>query len=227
MYLWYIEQYTLEKSNMKLILIPIILFSSLFAVDPFKLTKDDIKVINTKYFKKQIKVRYKRFYKFLKEAQEFDTIKKLNRVNSFINKILPQHDSQSQNALDYWSTPKEFLIDGRGDCEEYAMTKYFTLVKLDMEKEKFYLAIVKVKGTPTMHLVLLYFETPKSIPLVLDNLSWKVLDLNKRKDLTVQVVFNEFNSYILKNNYLDKKVNINWGELNKWEDILKRINLGK
>lgn len=212
---------------MKLILIPIILFSSLFAVDPFKLDKEDIKVINKKYLKKQIKVRYKRFYMFLKVAKEFDTIKKLNRVNSFINKILPQHDTQLQNALDHWATPKEFLIDGRGDCEEYAMTKYFTLVKLGMEKKKFYLAIVKVKGTATMHLVLLYFKTPKSIPLVLDNLSWKVLDLNRRKDLTVKVVFNEFDSYVLKDNYLDKKVNIQWGELNKWEDILKRINLGK
>ncbi len=227
MYLCYIEQSTLEKSSMKLIFIFIILFSSVNALDPFKLNKDDIKVIDKKYFKSQIKVRYKRFYKFIQEAHQFNTTNKLIRVNSFINRILPKHDATDKKTIDYWSTPKEFLIDGRGDCEEYAITKYFTLIKLGIQKEKLYLAIVKVKRTPTMHLVLLYFDTPKSIPLVLDNLSWKVLDLNRRKDLTVKVIFNELNNYILKNNYLDKKVNIDWGELNKWKDILKRINLGK
>lgn len=209
---------------MKIILALILFFSSVVLADPFKLTKKDIKTIHKSYDTNKIVVRYKRFSKFIKEAKKFNENKKLIRVNNFINKIRPEHDSKAQNVTDHWSTPKEFLINGRGDCEDYAITKYFTLLKIDVKKEKLYFAIVQVKGRPTLHMVLLYFKTPKSIPLVIDNLSWKVLPLNKRKDLEVKVIFNEIDSHIMKNNYLGQKTIINWGKINKWEDILKRID---
>ncbi|MEA3498195.1 MAG: transglutaminase-like cysteine peptidase [Campylobacterota bacterium] len=212
---------------MKTILLFFILFSSIVYSDPFTLNKNDEKVIKNHFYHSQIVARYKQFNNFIKTTKKYNEIKKLNRVNSFINRILPEHDAVAQNNEDHWSTPKEFLINGRGDCEEYAITKYFTLTKLGIQKQKLYLAIVKVQRAKGMHMVLLYFKTPNSIPLVLDNLSWRVLHLNKRKDLKVKVLFNEVNNYTLKNNLLDKKVNIEWGKLNRWEDILNRINLGK
>lgn len=35
-------------------------------------------------------------------------------------------DRQTNN----WKTPKEFLIDGEGVCEDFAIAKYFTLLEL-------------------------------------------------------------------------------------------------
>jgi amino acid transporter len=42
---------------------------------------------------------------------------------------------------DYWMTPKEFFIKGFGDCEDYAIAKYFTLLELGVKKESLYLAV--------------------------------------------------------------------------------------
>jgi hypothetical protein len=72
-------------------------------------------------------------------------------------------------------------------------------------------------------MVLLYIENKNSMPLVLDNLSFKVVPLNKRPKLKVKFIFNEKDSFILKNKKIYKKVKVNWGKENKWENILKRV----
>lgn len=212
---------------MKTILLYCILCVQFAPANVFTLTQKDKQTINQAYENEKIKVRLQRFENFLQEAATFNTIKKLNRVNSFVNRILPGYDKIVQNTPDFWSTPKQFLIQGKGDCEDYAITKYFTLKQLHIDPKQLYLAIVKVKTQPTLHMVMLYFENNSSIPLVLDNLSWKVLPIDKRKDLDVQVIFNESDSYILKNHKKYKKVNINWGKSNKWENLLYRIYTNK
>ena len=70
---------------------------------------------------------------------------------------------------------------------------------------------------------LLYLETPESIPLVLDNLSFKVVPFPLRKKLIPKFAFNEYDSYLLNNNNFRKKVNINWKGNNKWEQLLARV----
>jgi predicted transglutaminase-like cysteine proteinase len=208
---------------MKLILLYFTIFTSLLFSNPFKLNKNDLQTIRNSYNNKQIIVRYKRFNQFLKEAKSYNELKKITRTNSYINKILPGSDKAIQQQTDHWSTPKEFLLKGRGDCEDYAITKYFTLKKLGVDPKKLYLAIVKVKGSKTMHMVLLYFKTKKSIPLVLDNLSWKTIGLHKRKDLKVKVIFNEKDAHLINNNKMGRKVKINWGKTNRWINLLDRI----
>ncbi|NQY20981.1 MAG: transglutaminase-like cysteine peptidase, partial [Campylobacteraceae bacterium] len=143
--------------------------------------------------------------------------------NAFYNKILPSLDKDLYNKDDYWATRKEFLINGKGDCEDYVIAKYFSLLEVGIKKEKLYFSVVKVKGEKTEHMVLLYIDNKKQTPLVLDNLSFKVLALNKRKDLKTKFIFNEINSYLLKNYLLNKKVRINWKDDNKWKTLLTRV----
>jgi len=64
--------------------------------------------------------------------------------------------------------------------------------------------VVKVHGSTSFHMVLLYFSKNNNL-LVLDNLSWKILPLNKRKDLKFFYAFNDKFSYILKNKKLVKE----------------------
>jgi len=208
---------------MKLFLLFFIIFSTIIFANPFKLTKEDLKTIRTSYDNKKTITRYKRFNQFLKDAKLYDEQKKITRTNSYINKILPGYDKVVQQQSDYWSTPKEFLIKGKGDCEDYAITKYFTLKQLGIDKKKLYMAIVKVKGSKTMHMVLLYFKNKNSIPLVLDNLSWRTIELNKRKDLTVKVIFNEIDAHLMKKHHMGRRVKINWSKKDKWSDVLDRI----
>jgi predicted transglutaminase-like cysteine proteinase len=148
----------------------------------------------------------------------------LVRVNTFLNGYLPEYDAVVNKREDYWSTPKEFLITGYGDCEEYAITKYYTLRELGFDHEKLCLAVVKDRYTGSYHMVLLYFKAPSKSPLVLDNLSFRVLPLVERKDLVFQYCFNETTLYTLdeRGNRVDRK-----RKEPKFERLIKRIGEGR
>ena len=62
--------------------------------------------------------------------KSFKKTKQINIVNNYLNQLLPQYDAVIQNQEDYWASPKEFLTTGYGDCEDYVIIKYFTLLKL-------------------------------------------------------------------------------------------------
>lgn len=89
----------------------------------------------------QISARLVKYKRLLDKAKDFNTIKKLSYTNSFYNKILPVNDDTKYKVDDYWATPKEFLIEGRGDCEDYAIAKYFTLLSLGIEKINYFLQL--------------------------------------------------------------------------------------
>ena len=72
-------------------------------------------------------------------------------------------------------------------------------------------------------MVLFYLENKKSTPLVLDNLSSKVIPLTQREKLIPRFAFNEIDSYKFTNEKFTEKVKINWGEENKWEKLLNRV----
>jgi len=197
---------------------------------PFTLNTQDVLTIKKAYENKKITTRLLRYKDFLKEAKYFELEKKLNRVNSHINKIRSKHDKISnpnggENTIgDYWMTPKEFFIAGSGDCEDYAIAKLYTLKYLGINKKRLFLSIVQVKGSETLHMVLLYVKDKYLPPLVLDNLSWKVLPLDQRRDLKPLFAFNQTQSKGFKEKVIDKDIKINWGKENKWENLLKRID---
>ena len=212
---------------MKYILCLIVLFTLSYSSsrDHYKLTltQKELNFIKQSSKKNFIIKRFKQYKQLTKKIRYYPTIKKLSHVNSFFNRILPKHDKAKYGIDDYWTTQKEFLIKGQGDCEDYVISKYFTLLEVGIPKDKLYLSIVKVKGKATNHMVLLYFENKHAIPLVMDNLSFKVVPLSKRKKLIQKVAFNEYQTYSLKNSKLDRKVNIKWKNENKWETILNRV----
>lgn len=131
--------------------------------------------------------------------------KQLIRVNAYLNQLLPQVDMLNQKQPDHWETPKEFLTCGYGDCEDYAIIKYFTLLKLGFSKDKLYITTAREKYSGGYHMVLSYFESIDAPPLILDNLSFRILDLKTREDLKVDIFMNESGTYkIDKFNHLKR-----------------------
>lgn len=189
----------------------------------FKLNEKDLKYITNSNKKSFIENRLNKYKELKIQIKDYELLKKLSHVNSFINKILPAHDISTQASLDYWATPKEFLLQGHGDCEDYVIAKYFTLLELGIPKEKLYFAVVDIKGEKTSHMILLYLETKESTPLVLDNLSSVVIPLKKRTKLIPKFAFNEIDSYRFSHERFTQNVNINWGKDNKWEKLLNRV----
>ena len=187
------------------------------------LNNKDLQKIRTSTNEKAITIRLVKYLELKNKVKNFKLIKKLSHVNTFYNKILPINDATKYRVDDHWSTPKEFLINGYGDCEDYAIAKYFTLIEIGIPKEKLFLSVVKIKGETNYHMILLYIENKKTMPLVLDNLSFKVVPFNIRKKLEPKFIFNEESAFILKNKKIYKKIKINWGKVDKWQELLNRV----
>ena len=131
----------------------------------------------------------------LEKSKNSDLRTKLKKINDFFNDIKYASDQTVYGTSDYWANPYEFLAKDKGDCEDYAIAKYLALEYLGVPTSKMFLSYVRVKSSNEAHMVLTYFETPSSEPLVLDNLRKTIQPASKRDDLIP--VFN-FNPNILK-----------------------------
>jgi len=121
---------------------------------------------------------------------------KLHAVNDFYNQRLAyMEDIDNWGQVDYWASPLESLGKGAGDCEDYAIGKYFTLTSLGMPHAKLRMVYVRasIAGAPNgfvAHMVLAYYATPEAEPLVLDNLQPVIRPAGERPDLTPVFSFN-------------------------------------
>ncbi|WP_152057626.1 transglutaminase-like cysteine peptidase [Aliarcobacter butzleri] len=150
-----------------------------------------------KKYNKFAKNRFVALNKLLEKIKNEDVQTKLEKVNDFFNNAKYSSDQKIYGVSDYWATPIEFLARDEGDCEDYVIAKYFALEYLGVPTSKMFLSYVKVKKSNEAHMVLSYFETPTSEPIILDSLKKVILPASKRDDLTP--VFN-FNPNILKGN---------------------------
>lgn len=117
-------------------------------------------------------------------------------VNTFFDQhIIFQDDLTNWGQVDYWASPLEALSHGRGDCEDYAIAKYFTLVAMGVPDQKLRMVYVRAQiggpgGPSEAHMVLAYYPRADAEPLVLDNLVNEVLPASRRSDLTPVFSFN-------------------------------------
>jgi len=155
-------------------------------------------------------------YKKLSKTQQ------LRQINFYLNQMLPQYDVITQHKEDQWATPKEFLNLGYGDCEDYVLIKYYSLIKLGFDERKLFLTLVKEHYSGGYHMVLSYFNKKGLPPLVLDNLSYKILDLNKRKDLTPLLFINSTGVYETNKYYRLKKVADKYKEFEEVQHKVKQ-----
>ncbi len=181
------------------------------------------KAINVHPEKEQIKIRLNEYGTLKENLKHFSTMKKISMVNLFINQATHKLDEDGYGIDDYWATPKEFLLNGYGDCEDFAIAKYFTLLELGIDKNDLYLANVIIKKKNESHMVLLYKDKKMKTPIVLDNIINQILPLNKRADLTQIAAFNESSWYRLNNNELTFHSAVNFEREGKWETLLYRV----
>ncbi|WP_413702351.1 transglutaminase-like cysteine peptidase [Psychromonas sp. KJ10-10] len=125
-------------------------------------------------------------------------------------------------AKDYWATPVEFIGTNGGDCEDFAIAKYFTLKAMGVAPEKMRLMYVRALAYNEAHMVLIYSETIDQIPLVLDNINHNILPANQRNDLKPIYSFNGDGLWIAKAKGLGKQVK-GKGDVASWEDIVTRM----
>ncbi|MCU0932254.1 MAG: transglutaminase-like cysteine peptidase [Serpentinimonas sp.] len=119
---------------------------------------------------------------------------KLRVVNDFFNRrIIYELDPVVWKENDYWATPLEFMGRGTGDCEDYSIAKYMTLLLMGVPNEKLRLIYVRARtvGAKTeAHMVLGYYPEPAAEPQILDNLITSVRPASRRSDLSPVFSFN-------------------------------------
>lgn len=125
-------------------------------------------------------------------------LKKLELVNNFFNLFEFTRDSAIWGSSDHWDTPLEFLERGAGDCEDFAISKYFTLKFLGVSIDRMKITYVKALELNEAHMVLTYFPTPEADPLVLDNLNGEIKPASKRPDLLPVYSFNADGLWLAK-----------------------------
>lgn len=152
---------------------------------------------------------------------------KINSVNHFFNKAITYEDDLTLwGKKDYWASPVETIGRGKGDCEDFAIAKYFTLTSLGVDPNKLRLMYVRQLTVNQPHMVLIYFENLKETPFVLDNFNTKVLPASKRRDLKPIYSFNAQGLWLAKAKGLGRKVNNSKG-VSAWNNLVQRIEEGK
>jgi len=132
----------------------------------------------------------------------------VNKVNGFFNQLEYRPDIKTWKKSDYWASRLEFLGQGQGDCEDYAVAKFLTMIQLGVPAEKLFLTYVKAVGyADAAHLVVTYYKEPDTPPFVLDNYNKTILPATQRTDLVPVYSFTANDLYIQKQHGLGNRVN--------------------
>ncbi|MBX3606482.1 MAG: transglutaminase-like cysteine peptidase [Piscinibacter sp.] len=129
-------------------------------------------------------------------SAELDEEARLVAVNQFFNRrIVFAEDDAIWGMADYWASPVELLEKGRGDCEDFAIAKYFSLLAAGVPAARLRLIYVRALiggpgGVQTPHMVLAHYARPDAEPTILDNLIDELRPASRRPDLTPVFSFN-------------------------------------
>ncbi|AIS58034.1 transglutaminase-like cysteine peptidase [Vibrio coralliilyticus] len=143
----------------------------------------------------------KRVETWRREMEQFQGLserQKLTEVNAFFNQLNFVNDDRLWGKKDYWATPLEFLGSNAGDCEDFTIAKYFSLLELGVSDKKLRLVYVKAITLNQFHMVLAYYSKPSAEPILLDNIDPEIKKASKRRDLLPIYSFNGKNLWLMK-----------------------------
>lgn len=147
-------------------------------------------------------------------------------VNQFFNKNLRYtEDLVLWKKSDYWATPLETLGVRAGDCDDYAIAKYLTLLRMGMPTENLRLIYVRaqVGGAQSKifqaHMVLGYYPQPDAVPLIMDSLVSSIEPATERPDLHPVFSFNSEGLWVGNQQTAADPT----ARLSRWRDLLARV----
>jgi len=131
--------------------------------------------------------------KLIRESRGLAVTEQLEAANNFFNQhVVWVSDQEAWDAEDYWATPLETMAREVGDCEDFSIAKYATLLLMGVDPTSLRMVYVKLKrsGLTQAHMVLAWYETPGSTPQILDNVEHSIMPATDRGDLIPIFSFN-------------------------------------
>jgi len=110
---------------------------------------------------------------FLAKQRGREPMAQLEAVNDYMNKAPYITDPVNWRIADYWSSPLEFLTKD-GDCEDYAIAKYFSLRWLGWPVSALRIVVLQDLNLRVAHAILVVYRDGHA--LVLDNQIHRVVD---------------------------------------------------
>lgn len=165
----------------------------------------------------------------IEESRALSDDEKLKAVNQFFNRRIRFNADQTVWGVpDYWATPLEFMGRAQGDCEDFAIAKYISLLMLGMPNDRLRLIYVRARfgasSTPNTeaHMVLGYYVDPAGEPIILDSLLNSIRPAAARTDLTPVFSFNSQGLWVPGVSSLGADPT---ARLSRWRDVLDRIKI--
>lgn len=200
----------------------LLIASTVITTENFHIDKGLLQAVERK-FGKEAYNRLTAWENLIREDRSTSDREKLEKANHFFNsRIRFATDMEIWGVEDYWATPFEFLGKGAGDCEDFAIAKYFTLRAMGVSDEKLRITYVKALQYNIHHMVLTYFSDPTAEPLVLDNLVDSINPAAKRTDLMPIFSFNGSGLWTAKQRGQGKGVGSS-NRIRLWQDVLRKM----
>jgi len=160
------------------------------------------------------------------QIRDLSEFKKIVLINNYFNKFSNISDLKLWGHKEYWATPDELIKKNGGDCEDFAVAKYYYLTQIGINEGKLRLAYVKAYNrkisTIENHLVLLYYNISNQQEYVLDSIDRLVKPVSHRKDLSYQFAFNKNNVWPLNKSINAFQIRRS-GIFQSWKGVLKRM----
>lgn len=186
------------------------------------LTQESIASIRHDYGEAAL-ARIDAWQRMIRAGSTMDEMQKLQATNDFFNRVRFTSDIDHWGTEDYWATPVQMLASDGGDCEDFSIAKYFTLLQMGVPAEHMRLTYVKALELDQAHMVLTYYSTPDADPLVLDNLVSDIRSSSDRTDLLPVYSFNGNGLWLIKARGMDQHVGTP-ERLSRWKEVIARIS---
>lgn len=112
---------------------------------------------------------------FIQQTSKLPRDQQIEAVNTWVNAHPYVEDWANWGLPDYWETPEEFLTRG-GDCEDFAITKYFSLIRLGFSPADLRIVVVKDQKLQMFHAIL-SVQRPGAETVVLDNQAAQIVPM--------------------------------------------------
>ena len=129
-----------------------------------------------------------RWQELKSSAQDLPIMEKLRLVNKFWNQSPYREDMENWGREDYWAIPGQF-IKKSGDCEDYAIAKYFTLKELGVDPHSMRIVVLRDTIRNLAHAVLAVYVNGDAY--ILDNVTNIVLSHKRIRNYQPQFSVNE------------------------------------
>lgn len=125
--------------------------------------------------------------------EKLDELKKKNlleNLNNTVNDLIQYtSDEKLYGTSDHWASFSDISKTLAGDCEDYALLKYWALRKLGVKPESMHILVFYDKIVRIHHAVLVVKKD--GTDFILDNRTYKLIKLRQMSDILPNLAINE------------------------------------